>query len=127
MALLLDTHAFVWWLEGAKRLSPRARRAIQDTDDVFVSAATAWELATKHRLGKLPGVSAIIHDLAGAIAAQTFQALAITVVHAQRAGQLLGEHRDPFDRMLIAQARSEDLILVSNERLFDAFGVERIW
>lgn len=94
---------------------------------VFVSAASAWEIATKYRFGKLPGASAIVNDVAGTIASQSFTPLPITVLHAQRAGALLGDHRDPFDRMLIAQARSDDLILVSNEELFDAFGVVRLW
>jgi PIN domain nuclease of toxin-antitoxin system len=126
--LLLDTHAFVWWLAGDPKLSKRAQRAIAAPEaEVFVSAASAWEIATKHRLGKLPGVSAFVHDISAAIASQSFAALAVTVVHAQRAGALASEHRDPFDRMLIAQAQSEDLILVSNESIFDAFGINRLW
>lgn len=128
MALLLDTHTFLWWLAGDQKLPRRARAAIGDADEiVFVSAASAWEIATKYRLGKLPGASVIAHDIAGAIASQSFMPLPVTVVHAQRAGTLLGDHRDPFDRMLIAQARSDDLILVSNEKIFDAFGVTRLW
>ena len=128
MALLLDTHAFLWWLAGDRKLPRRARTAIEDPDAVvFVSAVSAWEITTKYRLGKLPGASAIVNDLAGAIASQSFTPLPVTVVHAQRAGLLIGDHRDPFDRMLIAQARSDDLILVSNEKVFDAFGVTRLW
>jgi PIN domain nuclease of toxin-antitoxin system len=128
VALLLDTHAFLWWLAGERKLSRRARAAIEAPDEeVFVSAASAWEIATKHRIGKLPGVAAIVQDLSGVIASQAFASLPISVVHAQRAGLLAGAHRDPFDRMLIAQARSEDLVLVSNERIFDAFGVTRLW
>lgn len=127
-SLLLDTHAFLWWLAGDARLSRRARARIGDEDnEVLVSAASAWEIATKWRLGKLPGAEAIVHDIAGAIAAQAFTSLPVTVVHAQRAGTLAGAHRDPFDRMLIAQARSEDLTLVSNEALFDDFGLTRLW
>ncbi len=128
MALLLDTHAFLWWLAGDRKLPRRIREAIADPDEeVIVSAVSAWEITTKYRLGKLPGASAIVTDIAGAIASQSFTPLAVTVVHAQRAGALIGDHRDPFDRMLIAQARSEDLILVSNEEIFDAFGVTRRW
>jgi PIN domain nuclease of toxin-antitoxin system len=128
VALLLDTHAFLWWLAGDRKLPRRAREAIADPDEeVLVSAVSAWEITTKYRIGKLPGASAIVSDIAGAIASQAFTSLAITVVHAQRAGTLVGDHRDPFDRMLIAQARSEDLTLVSNEALFDAFGVTRLW
>jgi PIN domain nuclease of toxin-antitoxin system len=115
-------------LAGDRKLPRRVRDAIADPDeDVFVSAVSAWEITTKYRIGKLPGASAIVNDIAGAIATQSFTALPITLVHAQRAGLLIGDHRDPFDRMLIAQARSEDLILVSNEVLFDAFGVTRLW
>jgi PIN domain nuclease of toxin-antitoxin system len=128
VALLLDTHTFLWWLAGNQKLPRRARAAIGDANEVvFVSAASAWEIATKYRLGKLPGANAIVNDIAGAIASQSFTPLPVTVVHAQRAGTLIGDHRDPFDRMLIAQARSEDLILISNEKRFDAFGVTRLW
>jgi len=126
MALLLDTHAFIWWLEGLSKLPKSAREAIME-QEVFVSAASAWEIATKYRLGKLPSVESIVNDIAGAIASQKFQQLAVSVIHGQRAGLLPGTHRDPFDRMLIAQARSEDLTLVSNEKIFDTYGVDRLW
>jgi PIN domain nuclease of toxin-antitoxin system len=126
--LLLDTHAFLWWLAGDRKLSRRAQAAIANPEEeVLVSAVSAWEIATKYRIGTLPGASAIVNDIAGAIASQSFTPLAVTVVQAQRAGLLIGDHRDPFDRMLIAQARSNDLILVSNEKIFDAFGVTRLW
>lgn len=128
MRLLLDTHALLWWLAGDRRLPATARRAIGAPDNaVLVSAASAWEISTKHRLGKLPGVDAIVHDLSSAIASQSFDVLPISLVHAQRAGTLSFAHRDPFDRMLIAQAQLESLRLVSNERLFSKFGVDRLW
>ncbi len=128
MRLLLDTHVFLWWLAGDEALSPAARAAIADeANGVFVSAASAWEIATKHRIGKLPGVAAVIADLDGAIADQGFAALPIGVRHGQAAGALPGPHRDPFDRMLIAQAMLENLVLVSNEQPFDAYGVARLW
>ena len=128
MRLLLDTHAFLWWLEGNRRLSRKARDAIGDpSSHVFVSAASVWEIATKFRLGRLPGVAAIVNDMAGQVASQAFSSLPISLVHAQRAGLLAGHHRDPFDRMLIAQAQSEGLLLISNEKLFDAYGVRRLW
>jgi len=126
--LLLDTHAFLWWLEGSRRLSRKAREAISGAPAaVFVSAASAWEITTKFRLGKLPGAEAIVDDIAGAAASQAFSPLAITLLHAQRAGLLPAVHRDPFDRVLIAQAQAENLTLVTNEKLFDAYGVRRLW
>ena len=93
----------------------------------MVSAASAWEITTKHRLGKLPGADQIAHDVAGAIASEGFQELPITVDEAARAGSLPGPYRDPFDRILISQALSRSLVLVSIESLFDSYGVRRIW
>ena len=128
MQLLLDTHTFLWWLSGDDALSVAARTAIADEGNgIFVSAASAWEIATKHNIGKLPGVSAIAADLDGTIADQGFIGLPITLRHGQAAGALPGPHRDPFDRMLIAQAMLENLVLVSNEQPFDVYGVARLW
>lgn len=128
MRLLLDTHTFLWWLAGDQALSGPARSAIADeTNDVFVSAASAWEISTKHRIGKLAGVSAIVADLEAAVLDQGFMSLPVSLRHGQAAGSLPGPHRDPFDRMLIAQAMLEDLVLVSNEQPFDAYGVRRLW
>ena len=128
MRLLLDTHAFLWWLAGNRRLSPAARRAVDDTsNDVVVSAATAWEIAAKHRVGKLPEAEAVALDVTGSIASQGFDELAITVEDAERAGRLLGSHRDPFDRMLIAQALAHNLTVVSIDVVFDGYGVSRLW
>jgi PIN domain nuclease of toxin-antitoxin system len=128
MRLLLDTHALLWWLAGDENLSADARAALGESENtIFVSAASTWEISTKHRLGKLPGVNAIASNLADAIESQGFFGLPITIGHGQAAGSLLGPHRDPFDRMLIAQAMLDDLILVSNERAFDAYAVRRLW
>ena len=128
MRLLLDTHAFIWWMTTDERLSQLARRAIaNEANVILVSAASAWEIATKHRLGKLPGADEIAPDIAGAIADQDFEELPITVADAARAGALPGHHRDPFDRMLIAQAQARNLVLISNEPLFDRYGVRRLW
>ncbi len=128
MRLLLDTHSFLWWLGGDQSLSEAARTTIAaDDNTIFVSAASAWEIATKHRIGKLPGVAAIVADLDGAVASQGFVGLPISLRHAQVAGALPGPHRDPFDRMLIAQAVVDNLVLISNEVLFDAYGVTRLW
>ena len=128
MRLLLDTHAFFWWFSGNSRLSLSARQAIADDgNDVMVSAASAWEIATKHRIGKLPDADALALDMTGAIAGQDFEELSITVEDAARAGSLPGSLRDPFDRMLIAQALAHDLVLISMETLFDRYGVRRLW
>jgi len=126
--LLLDTHAFLWWAADDPRLSYVADAAIAGSaNSVFISAATAWEITTKYRLGKLPGTAILAANVAAQVAIEGFLELPITVPHAQQAGALQGRHKDPFDRMLIAQALVEGLALVSNERLFDAFGVTRVW
>ena len=128
MRALLDTHAFLWWMTDSGRLPEEVRRTIADeSNEVLVSAASAWEITTKHRLGKLPEAGPIAADVAGVIADQDFAALAITVEDAARAGALPGAHRDPFDRMLIAQSLSRNLVLVSNETLFDRYGIHRLW
>ncbi len=128
MRLLLDTHALLWWLDGDRRLSPKARRAIaNESNAILVSAASAWEITTKARLGKLPGAADVAADVAACVAAQGFLSLDITLLHAQRAGSLSGTHRDPFDRMLIAQSQIEDVALVTDDEAFDAFDVRRLW
>jgi PIN domain nuclease of toxin-antitoxin system len=126
--LLLDTHALIWWLIGDPALSGSARSCIADDDnDVFVSAASGWEIATKFRLGKLPRAAALAADVAGVLAGQGFGELPVTLRDAQLAGELPGDHRDPFDRMLVAQAILADLTLVSNEAIFDRWAVRRLW
>jgi PIN domain nuclease of toxin-antitoxin system len=128
MRLLLDTHALLWWLDGDERLSMPAREAIADARAiVFVRAASAWEIATKVRIGKLPGAIEVAERFSSILADQSFKPLAIGIDHARRAGLMPGEHRDPFDRMLIAQAQIEALCLVSNEKCFDSFGIKRLW
>ena len=92
-----------------------------------MSAAIAWEMSTKFRLGKMPSVERLAIDFRARVTSQGFTELPITVEHGSRAGSLPGHHRDPFDRMLIAQAITEDLVLVSNETLFDQYGVRRLW
>jgi PIN domain nuclease of toxin-antitoxin system len=112
----------------ARRKRLKARRLIaNDTNAVLVSAASAWEITTKFRLGKLLGASDVAADVVGCVSGQGFVPLDISLLHAQRAGSLAGEHRDPFDRMLIAQAQLEDIAIVSDDRVFDDFGVRRIW
>ena len=115
--------------DGDARLPSQARAGgIADpADTVFVSAATAWEITTKHRLGKLPDAADVARDVAACIAAHGFRELPIAVADGERAGRLPGPHRDPFDRMIVAQALGADLMLVSNEALFDSYGVRRLW
>ncbi len=128
LPLLLDTHALLWWLDGDHNLSQPARQAIGDAHRVvFISAASAWEIATKVRIGKLPDAVYVAEHFAPILDDQAFRQLPITIEHARHAGLMPGAHRDPFDRMLIAQAQIEGLILVSNETLFDRFGVQRLW
>lgn len=128
MRVLLDTHALIWWAQDDLRLPRRARSAIESfRNEVYVSAASAWEIATKVRLGKLPGAETFALEFQERIEQLSFSELPISVQHAQRAGLLPGTHRDPFDRMLIAQALSEEMPIVSNEALFDDYMVKRIW
>ena len=128
MHALLDTHAFLWWLWDSRRLSGVAQRVISDGgNEIAVSAASAWEIATKVRLGRLPEGEMVAADILASITAQGFGELSVSVADAQRAGQLPGPHRDPFDRMLIAQALSRDWAVVSIDPVFDAYGVKRCW
>ena len=128
LRLLLDTHALIWWLAGDKALSRRAREAIADeVNDIAISAASAMEIATKFRIGKLPGAALLAQNFEEIIAEQGFGELPISVHHARLAGEMNIAHKDPFDRLLIAQAQVEDLVLVSNEALFDGFAIKRLW
>ena len=128
MRLLLDTHTFIWWVSNSKRIPKSTFLEITDEEnDIFVSAATAWEIATKHRIGKLREVGGIVADLPDIIKEQGFEELPITVDDGVRAGMFPLYHRDPFDRVLIAQAISRNLALVSGEALFDRYGVRRVW
>jgi PIN domain nuclease of toxin-antitoxin system len=128
MHLLLDTHTLLWWLEENSSLPRSARKLIANkSNDVLVSAASAWEIATKVRLGKLPVAIDLAHDFSGYLQRERFETLAVSVEHGTRAGLLPGPHKDPFDRMLIAQALAENLVIVSNDSVFDGYGVERVW
>jgi PIN domain nuclease of toxin-antitoxin system len=128
LRLLLDTHALIWWLAGDDALSCRAREAIANEDNpVAVSAASAMEVATKFRIGKLPDAALLAQAFKAVVAEQGFDELAISVHHARLAGEMNISHKDPFDRLLIAQAQVEDMMLVSNEALFDGFAVKRLW
>ena len=128
MRLLIDTHALLWWLNDEPSLSPAARKAMAESSNVLlVSAASAWEIATKVRLGKLPTAEELAADFQGFMLREGFTILDITANHAIRAGLLPGPHKDPFDRMLISQAQAESVPIITNERVFEAYGVRRIW
>jgi PIN domain nuclease of toxin-antitoxin system len=128
MKALLDTHTLLWWLDGDERLSAVARDWISAAPHVvLVSAASAWEIATKVRIGKLPNAVEVVARYRECLNEQGFTPLAISSDHALRAGSLPGPHRDPFDRVLIAQAQAENVPLISNEVLFDDYGIRRIW
>jgi PIN domain nuclease of toxin-antitoxin system len=99
----------------------------QSESSIFVSAVSAWEISTKFRLGKLPSASDLVQDFGGYLARDRFQSLPLSPDHGIRAGLLPGPLKDPFDRMLIAQAEAEKLFIVSNEGIFDQYGVRRIW
>jgi PIN domain nuclease of toxin-antitoxin system len=126
-AVLLDAHALLWWLENDRRLSIGARRAIQEpTTQVFVSAGSLWEIAIKHRIGKLKAPK-LVDDFQRELDAEGFVELPISAKHAIRAALLPANHKDPFDRLLIAQAEIENVPIVSRDSEFDNYGVARIW
>lgn len=128
MKLLIDTHVLLWWWAEPGKLSPRVIALMRDPrNEVFVSAASAWEIATKHRIGKLPTGGRMIEQWQERLAADGFRELPMTSSHALRAGSLIGEHRDPFDRMLVAQALLEGIPLASIDAALSALGAERLW
>lgn len=128
MEAILDTHAFLWWLAEDTKLSEPARKFIGKEENViYLSAASAWEITTKVRIRKLPGAAEVASDFVACMASQGFSELPISLADGARAGSLPGPHRDPFDRMLIAQALAHDIPLISNEEVFDGYGIKRLW
>ena len=126
--LLLDTHALLWWLADPAQLSAKAHAAIADPEhQVLVSAASAWELATKVRLGKLEIAQKLLSELPDVLASQGFDLLPIEFSHGLRAGGYPQAHRDPFDRVLAAQAELEGLTLVSLDPALQAFPCHLLW
>jgi PIN domain nuclease of toxin-antitoxin system len=126
--LLLDTHAFYWWCVGDPALSLTARTAIADIqNEKYVSAITAWEFITKFRSGKEPGFSHIAADVSGAVAAQGLSELPITMRHAEMAANLPLHHKDPMDRLLIAQAIVEDMTILTIDGVFTSYGTKIMW
>ena len=120
MRLLLDTHVLIWWLEGGKNITPKVQDQIsRPNNDVFISAASAWEIAIKKNSGKLKTPD----DLEEQIKRHAFTPLPIELSHALRAGALPLHHRDPFDRMLVAQCQIEDLSLVTHDTKLSMYDV----
>lgn len=128
MRLLLDTHALLWWVDDDPRLSPEARRLIgAEENDCHVSLVSAWEMAIKCAAGKLGLAVPVQRYCQEHLPANDFQLLPIHLEHVTLVETLPPHHRDPFDRLLIAQARQEGLTLVSSDTAFDAYGVTRVW
>jgi len=125
---LLDTHTLIWWMTADPHLSKSARALIEQESTIsLVSAVSAWEIATKVRLGRLPAAADLVQNFVDDLRRQRMEILAVTAEHGIRAGLLPGPHRDPFDRMLIAQAQAENVPIVSNDRALDGYGVRRLW
>lgn len=126
--VLLDTHAFLWWVEGAPRLPEKAAAIVENLENVcFLSLCSCWEMAIKAGLGKLRLAGPIREFVPRHLAANHFKLCPISFRHAARVEQLEWHHRDPFDRLLAAQALEEKMILVSRDPIFDAYGVRRVW
>ena len=128
MKYIFDTHALLWWWTDDPALSPRVRDLILDeTNEFLVSAASAWEIATKYRLGKLDIGRDAVARFDELVTLDGFSHLSVSYLHALRAGGLLSEHRDPFDRMLAAQSLIEGVPLVTRDSAFDALGTATVW
>ncbi|MGA9837569.1 MAG: type II toxin-antitoxin system VapC family toxin [Gemmatimonadaceae bacterium] len=128
MRYLVDTHVLLWFVAGDDAISPRARTLIEDpAHEVMVSAASAWEISTKFRLGKLPGARLLAENFSDAVGGLGFDELPITGHAAQVAGGFTVHHRDPFDRMLAAQSLIERVPLITNDPAFETFGITALW
>jgi PIN domain nuclease of toxin-antitoxin system len=127
LKLILDTHALIWWLEDASRLSKRAEIILANLEnDILVSAAVGWEIAIKLKAGKMEPRS-LIQGMSRLLDQQSFTELPITLSTAVRAGLLPLHHRDPFDRLLVAQAQSLSIPILSADAVLDRYDVKRIW
>lgn len=128
VSYLLDTHTILWWLFDDPKLSAKAKKIISaPSHHIFVSSVSAWEISIKHRLGKLPEIGDIIEKFTHYIRKERFEMLPITVEHGLLAGSLSGEHKDPFDRMLIAQAKTEHFTIITTDQVFKKFDVPVVW
>ncbi len=125
---LFDTHVLIWWFSDDPLLPQPVRGFIGDTENhLLVSAASAWEIAIKYQLGKLRKTGDLVSDFTGRIEREGFELLPISAEHGIRAGLLPGPHKDPFDRMLVAQAQAENIPIITNEMIFESYGVRRLW
>tara|TARA_E500000178_G_C16675727_1_gene597131 strand:+ start:178 stop:576 length:399 start_codon:yes stop_codon:yes gene_type:complete len=125
---LLDSHVLLWWWFDPDRLSTAVRELVIDpSTPVLVSAASVWELSLKHHQGKLPELSGVITDLPGLLQADGFEALPISLAHGLRAGGYSQPHRDPFDRMLAAQAELDRLVLLTADPQLSSFPCQTLW
>ena len=128
LRVLLDTHAPIWWLFDDPKLTETARQVIGDSDNrIVVSSASAWEIATKHRRGRLSEAGDLPERFEHYVEQARFTALPITVAHALAAGRLLGPHKDPFDRVLIAQSLLESMPVVTADPVFADYGAAVVW
>jgi PIN domain nuclease of toxin-antitoxin system len=128
LAYLLDSHALLWWWFDPDRLSGAVRSVLSDSENqVLVSAASVWELSLKHHQGKLPELASAIADLPGLLQADGFEALPISLAHGIRAGGYSQPHRDPFDRMLAAQAELDRLVLLTADPQLSTFPCQTLW
>ena len=128
MKVLLDTHALLWAVLSPSTLSRKASAVIADESNIIlVSAASAWEISTKVRLGKLPGAEILEREFLDVVDDAGYTLLPIDAASALRAGRLTSEHRDPFDRILAAQALAQDIPILSTDTKLDTFGIRRLW
>ena len=128
MRILLDTHAFLWFLEGSDSLSANARSAIEEPENVvLVSMASLWEIAIKYSLGRLDLEQPFGELIPSQIETNGFVLLSLNVSHVSRVAELPFHHRDPFDRMIVAQSLVEDLPVIGRDEAFDQYGVDRRW
>jgi PIN domain nuclease of toxin-antitoxin system len=125
--VLLDTHVLIWWMEDAGRLSKQAAKTIRNPENqILISAVIGWELAIKVRIGKMKPRS-ILEGLDRVLDRESFSELPITLDMAVRAGLLPLHHRDPFDRLLVAQGQLLDVAILSADAVFDLYDVKRLW
>ena len=127
MKALLDTHTIIWAGTNSARLSKKARHFIEIAEEIYVSAASAWEIAMRVRAGRWPEAEPFEANFSAHMAMAGYNVLSISVEDALRAGRLAGDHGDPLDRMIAAQALALDIPLISIDAKLEGFGVRRIW